>query len=179
METVYLTGYHGVGKSIIGKLLSSRKDLKFLDTDFFIENKEEKSIDELITEKGRDYYNDMQKSVLKNNVEQGMIVSLSADIVQDEENIKQIKTSGRVIYLRAKAETICENLKIDYENIYDLKNDFSVFSVEKKMETLKKYYEEVANYIIDIDNKRLNTVFREALAIYNYANKVKCHIFIK
>ena len=50
---------------------------------------------------------------------------------------------------------------------------------EKKMEEMKPYYEELANYIIDIDNKKISTVFREALAIYNYANKVKCHIFIK
>lgn len=179
METIYLAGYHGVGKSIVGKLIASRKELKFIDTDLLISEKENSSLEEIINSKGIDYYNNLSKYILKNNIEQGMIVSISSDMPRDDENRKLIKTSGRVIYLRAKAETICENLKTDYTLRPELKNNFSVFTVEKKMEEMKPYYEELANYIIDIDNKKINTVFREALAIYNYANKVKCHIYIK
>ncbi|MBR0039403.1 MAG: hypothetical protein IJP71_05335 [Lachnospiraceae bacterium] len=179
METIYLAGYHGVGKSMVGKLIASRKELKFIDTDLFIEKKENKSIEDIVNLKGIDYYNSLGKYILKNSIEQGMIVSISSDIPRDEENRKLIKTSGRVIYLRAKSETICENLKTDYVLRPELKNNFSVFTVEKKIDEMKPYYEELANYIIDIDNKKISTVFREALAIYNYANKVKCHIFIK
>lgn len=179
METIYLTGYHGVGKSLIGKLIASRKELKYIDTDLFIKEKENKSIEEIISTKGIDYYNNLGKDILKNNIEQGMIVSISSDMPRDDENRSLVKKSGRVIYLRAKAETICENLKTDYILRPELKNNFSVFTVEKNMNEMKPYYEELANYIIDIDNKKINAVFREALATYNYANKVKCHIFIK
>ncbi|MBR4315046.1 MAG: shikimate kinase [Lachnospiraceae bacterium] len=179
METIYLAGYHGVGKSMVGKLIASRKELKYIDTDSLIEEKENKSIEEIVNLKGIDYYNNLGKYILKNSIEQGMIVSISSDIPKDEENRKLIKTSGRVIYLRAKAETICENLKTDYAQRPELKNNFSVFTVEKNMNEMKPYYEELANYIIDVDNKKISTVFREALAIYNYANKVKCHIYIK
>lgn len=179
METIYLAGYHGVGKSMIGKLIASRKELKYIDTDLFIEEKENKSIEEIINSNGIDYYNNLAKYILKNSIEQGMIVSVSSDLPKDEENRKLIKTSGRVIYLRAKAETICENLKTDYAQRPELKNNFSVFTVEKKINEMKPYYEELANYIIDVDNKKVSAVFREALAIYNFANKVKCHIYIK
>ena len=179
METIYLTGYHGVGKTIVGKLIASRKELKFIDTDLIIEEKENKSKDEIINLNGTDYYNNLEKYILKNSVEQGMIVSLSADIPRDEESRHLIKTSGRVIYLRAKAETILEHIKNNHTDNVNLDHNTSVFTIEKKIEELKPYYEELANYIIDVDEKKLNNVFMEALAIYNYANKVKCHIFIK
>ena len=179
METIYLAGYHGVGKTIVGKLLSSRKDLKFLDLDLHIEEKENKSIDEIINLNGLEYYHNLGKYVLKNSIEQGMIVSLTVDAVKDEENIKLIKTSGRVIYLRAKADTIYENLKDEYSKRFDLKNNFSILSIDNELKKTKAHYEELANYVIDIDNKKLNDVFKETLAIYNYANKVKCNIYIK
>ena len=179
METIYLTGFNGVGKTVIGKLLASRKELKHLDTNLKIEYQENKKIETIINEKGIDYLKKLEKKIIKNDVEQGMIVSISADIPKDRDNAIAIKKSGKVIYLRANSETIYQNLKNDYDSRFELKNEFSILSIEKQIIEAKPYYEEIANYIIDIDNKSINTVFKEALAIYNYNNKVKCHIFIK
>ena len=179
METIYLVGYHGVGKTMVGKLIASRKELKFVDTDSFIEQMENKSREEIIESSSIEHYNSLGRYVLKNSVGQGNIVSIATDIPRDEENRRLIKTSGRVIYLRADAETICENLKDDYKSIPELKSNFSVFTVGKRIKELEPYYNLLANYIIDIDNKKINDIFKEALAIYNYANKVKCHIYIK
>lgn len=179
METIYLTGYHGVGKTIVGKLIASRKDIKHIDTDLTIEEREGKSVGEVISKNGIDYYNSLEKDILKNDVQQGMIVSLSADFPKDDESRQLIKTSGRVIYLRARADTILDHIQNDNTKKKEVSNNVSVFTIEKELEGLKRYYEDLANYIIDIDDKKLNYVFMEALAIYNYANKVKCHIFIK
>lgn len=179
METIYLTGFSGVGKSMVGKLLSSRKDLKFLDTDQSIAEKENQSITKIFESKGEDYFRNLEKYVIKNSVDQGMIVSIGTYIPKDEENREIIKRSGRVIYLRAKASTICDNLEKEYIERPALKNNFSIFTVEKKLSEMEHYYEELANFVIDVDNKTLSNVFREALAIYNYCNKVKFHIYIK
>ena len=112
-------------------------------------------------------------------VKQGMIVSLGGGIVVNEDNRHFIKKNGKVIYLRAKASTIYDNLKKDYEKRPLLKNDYSVFTIDKMLNERLPYYEDVANYIIDVDGRTINSVFKEALAIYNFANKVKCHIYIK
>lgn len=179
METIYLTGYHGVGKTIIGKLLASRKDLKYLDTELDIEEQEKSSTEEIKNKKGLDQYNSLEKYILKYKINQGMIVSLSSEIPKDEENRHLIKTSGRVIYLRAKPDTIFSNINNDLTKKSRLNSNLSVLTIEKELNELKPYYEELTNYAIDIDNKKLSDVFKEALAIYNYVNKVKCHIFIK
>ena len=179
METMYIVGYSGVGKSMIGRLIASRKEVKFLDTNKRIVEKENKSINDIIIENGEEYFASLEKNVLKNDVSHGMIVSIGANIPKDFENRAIIKTSGKVIYLRASANTIYENLKESYEKRPYLKGDFSIFTVEKKLDEMKSYYEELANYIIDVDNKNVDKIFKEALAVYNYNNKVKYHIYIK
>ena len=179
METIYLAGFSGVGKSMVGKLLASRKELKFVDTDQKIEEKENKKIEEILSTYSDKDLRDIEKYVLQNNVEQGMIVSVGTYIPKDEENRKLIKSTGRVIYLKAKSNTIYENLKEEYEKRPKIKDNFSVFTIKNKLEEMRPYYEELANFVVEVDNKTLNSVFKETLAIYNYCNKVKCHIYIK
>ena len=106
-------------------------------------------------------------------------MSVGANLPKDEENRKIIKRSGKVIYLRATVDTIYKNLHDSYSKRPYLKNNFSVFTIEKKLEEMKPYYEELANYIIDVDDKAVDKIFKEALAIYNYDNKIKYHIYIK
>ena len=179
MGTIYLTGYSGVGKTMIGRLIASRKEVVFLDTNKRIVEKENKSINDIVLDSGEEYLKKLEKDILKNDIKPGMIVSLGANIPQDEENRVLIKKSGKVIYLRAKAETLYNHLIDSYNKRPYLKNNFSIFTLEKKLEEMRKYYEELANYIVDIDNKTVNMIFKETLAIYNYDNKVKYHIYIK
>lgn len=179
METIYFTGFSGVGKSMIGKMLASRKDLEYLDIDDRVEKKENKSIADIFKENGEEYFRSAENYVLSHEVKQGSIVSLGGGIIQSIDNRHLIKSTGRVIYLRAKASTIYKNLKDEYKSRPLLKNDYSIFTIEKLLDERRPYYEELANFIIDIDDKKVDDVFKEALAIYNLACKVKCHIYIK
>lgn len=179
MGTLYIVGYSGTGKSMIARLIASRKELKFLDTNRAIVEKENKSIDEIVIEKGEEYFSNLEKYVLKNNVTPGMIISVGANAPKDEEIRRMIKRSGKVIYLRATAQSIYKNLIESHKKRPYLKNDFSVLTIENKLKEMRPYYEELANYIVDIDNKNVDTLFKETLAIYNYDNKVKYHIYIK
>lgn len=179
MGTIYIVGYSGVGKTMIARLIASRKELKFFDTNQSIVEKENKSINEIVLEKGEEYFSNLEREVLRNNITPGMIMSVGANLPKDEENRKIIKRSGKVIYLRATVDTIYKNLHDSYSKRPYLKNNFSVFTIEKKLEEMKPYYEELANYIIDVDDKAVDKIFKEALAIYNYDNKIKYHIYIK
>ncbi len=178
METVYLVGFYGVGKTMIGKAIASRKSLKYLDINNYIEEKENASIKDIYQSKGPDYIKSLEKYALKNSITQGMIVSTSAVLVSDEENRHLIKESGRVIYLKASADTIYDNIKNYYKDIPIFNNDYTVLSVENYINVYRPYYEELQNYAIDIDGKSIEELISEALAIYNYINKVKARIFI-
>lgn len=179
METIFITGFSGVGKTMIGKLLSSRKNLKYLDLDEAIEKKENKSIDKIFSENGEEYFRQIEKHTLKTSVSQGMIVSLGGGTPILDDNRHFIKRTGRTLYLRAKPSTIYNHIKKEYENRPLLREDFSELKIDKLLEERTPYYEELANFIIDIDGKNINEVLTEALAIYNMNCKVKCHIMIK
>ena len=149
METVYFAGFYGVGKTMIGKAIASRKSLPYLYMDS-----------------------------INNSITQGMIVAVNPILVKDEDNRHIIKRSGRVIYLRAKADTIMKNIESYHNEIPIFKNEFTILSIERYINVYKNYFEELQNYVIDIDGKSLKELISEALAVYNYINKVKSHIFI-
>lgn len=179
METIYFTGYSGVGKSMIGSLLASRKNLKFIDVDSVCEKTENNTIQNIFMEKGEEYFRKLESSILRSYVKQGMVVALGGGIVKDINNRHFIKRTGKVIYLKAKSITIYKNLVNEYEKRPLLKNNFSTIAIDKILEEREPYYEELSNYIINIDNKKIEEVLSEALAIYHSINKVNCRIVIK
>ncbi len=178
METIFFAGFYGVGKSMIGRVLASRKNLSYLDIDTAICEKEDKQIKEIIDEKGFKYYESVGKYILNHSITQGMIVSTNATIVNDEENRHLIKKTGRVIYLRARADTIYKNMQKHHEDTPIFNDDFTILQVEKYLDIYKPYYEELQNYVIDVDDRELEDLLSESIAIYNYINKPKSHIFI-
>ena len=95
METIFILGFHGAGQSMIAKTLASRKNLKYVEG---------------------------YKLGMK--IEQGTIVSLDAEIPRDEDIIHEIKKTGRVIYLKAKPQTLYHNLLDEYKNIKIFQNNF-------------------------------------------------------
>lgn len=176
METVFLVGYYGVGKTVLGKILSSRKNLKFLDTNTYIEEKEGKKLKNIISEKGIEYFKSLEKYTMENKVVHEMIISTGATLVSNESLRHIIKKTGRVIYLKSSVNNIYNRLKENYSEYFD--NNFSIFSVENELKKYEPYYEELENYVINVDGKSINELVSEIIAIYNFMNKAKCHIYI-
>ena len=56
MKNVYLVGFMGCGKTEIGKKISKKLNLEFIDTDFEIENKYSNSLNNLFKEKGEEFF---------------------------------------------------------------------------------------------------------------------------
>ncbi len=62
-KNLVLTGMMGVGKSTLGKILSERLNLKFIDVDKIIEKKESLSVNEIFTKKGEDYFRNLEEKI--------------------------------------------------------------------------------------------------------------------
>ena len=52
MMNIVLIGFMGSGKTTVGRALSAKSDMEFLDTDALIEGKEDCKISTIFTEKG-------------------------------------------------------------------------------------------------------------------------------
>jgi shikimate kinase len=60
VERIYLTGFMGVGKSAVGRMLAPRLELPFVDLDRLIESKYGTSIPRIFEERGEAYFRDSE-----------------------------------------------------------------------------------------------------------------------
>jgi shikimate kinase len=62
---IALVGYMGSGKSTVGKLLSERMSIPFIDLDEVIEKREGKTIAALFDEKGEAHFRQLESDTLR------------------------------------------------------------------------------------------------------------------
>ena len=116
MTKVVLVGYMGSGKSIIGKLLSEKTGLLFLDLDQIIEQKENSTIKSIFENKGEIYFRKLEHQIFteltKNN--ESFILSLGGGTPCYANNHILLKEEFVTsIYLNASIETLYNRLILE------------------------------------------------------------------
>ena len=109
---IYLVGFMGTGKTAVGLELAKKKKWPFVDLDELIELKEKRSIADIFSKKGETYFRKLERQALKEVAkEKEFVVSCGGGIVTNEDNIKTMKESGKIICLSASPEIILERVK--------------------------------------------------------------------
>lgn len=107
MSNIYLVGFMGTGKTSVGKELAKKKKWQFVDLDELIELKEKRTIADIFAKKGEPYFRAVEKKVLKEvSAQKKFVVATGGGIVVDQDNIKIMKETGKIICLSAKSEVI-------------------------------------------------------------------------
>ena len=76
-KNLVLLGMMGVGKTTLGKIVSKKINLKFIDTDSNIEKKHEMKISEIFKEKGEKFFRlEEEKEVLESLKEINSVIAL-------------------------------------------------------------------------------------------------------
>ena len=112
MNNIYLVGFMGTGKTSVGKALSLKSNMRFVDLDDLIEFKEKRSIADIFAKDGEPYFRRAEKKILKEVAkEKGFIVACGGGAVIDPENIKIMKETGVIICLGASSDAILKRTK--------------------------------------------------------------------
>ena len=163
---ISLIGMMGCGKTTIGKILSIKLNLKFIDTDSEIVEKENRSINDIFAQNGEEYFREVEtftlKEVLNND---NIIISTGGGIIKKEENINLLKEKSIVFYLEADEKTLYERVKNNNERPL-----LNVEDMQEKITTLLKEREEKykqAHYTIQTTNKEINEIANEIIGIIN------------
>jgi len=157
-QIIYLTGFMGSGKSTIGPILANTLGWDFYDLDRVIEKKTGKKIRVIFEQDGEDFFRMIETETLKelsiNNDKS--IISLGGGTIASGENIKILKSSGKLFYLKMSMEAAYGRLKYKRDRPA-LKNTSEDFSKEELMNTIDElmkervcYYEQ-ADFTIDTD----------------------------
>jgi len=110
---IVLLGYMASGKSVIGRILSKKLDLQFVDLDTFIEEKEQLSIPEIFETKGEIYFRKKEGEYLLEllNLKENAVISLGGGTPCYGNNMEFIKNKSTSFYLKGTIDTIFERLK--------------------------------------------------------------------
>jgi len=161
---IYLTGFMGAGKTTVGEALAQQVGWKWTDLDRAIEQRENCSIADLFAQKGEVYFRKVETEMLQvcGQGEQ-LILSCGGGSILREENRSYMKQTGIVVYLRAKPENLAERVKETNNRPLLLEKDNAdiVEKIAMMLEERKQYYEEVADVIIDTDEKEIEQIVDE------------------
>ena len=171
-NNIVLIGFMGCGKTTVGKALAEKLSYGFLDTDQYIEEKENRAISSIFDEKGEEYFRALETKSLEELVEntERTIVSSGGGLPLREKNAKLIQKLGFVIYLKVKKETVVERLKGD-----DSRPLLQCEDPEKKIEELLEYrnpiYEVGAHLVIEGDDRSVEDIVEEIVRNYDILQK--------
>ena len=151
-QNIYLCGMPSCGKTSVGKVLAERLKRPFIDTDKEIENIEGKPCSQIILENGEPYFRELESKVIKQTTRHtGEVIALGGGSVIAENNVREIRRNGFVIYIQRAIEllstrnrplssklglaSLYENRKSCYEAVADLtvENNTDKFSCVREI----------------------------------------------
>ncbi|MCK9615153.1 MAG: shikimate kinase [Candidatus Omnitrophica bacterium] len=148
MKNIYLVGFMGVGKTVVGKIIADKLKLKFIETDGTIEKEEGCPITEIFATKGEQHFRQLESNLLKKiSKETNLIVSCGGGLVCNKENLRILKETGTVFNLTAETKTIYERIK-KYSHRPLLNVEDPVAKIDELMQKRSPYYKQ-AHHTID------------------------------
>ncbi|NMA19186.1 MAG: shikimate kinase [Lentisphaerae bacterium] len=98
---IVLIGMPGCGKSSIGQLLAQQMKREFLDTDQLIEQKTHLPVTEIFARHGEAFFRAQEAEIAEMCSHlTGKVIATGGGMVLNPENIRKLKQTGRVYYLR-------------------------------------------------------------------------------
>ena len=165
-KNIILCGFMGCGKSTVGKQLSEKMGMKFIDTDSYIEQKEGMTISKIFAEKGEDYFRSLELEVCKelSNLHAAVISTGGGTLLKDE-NVKAIKKNGVVFLLNVSSNTVLTRLKSDDTRPL-LQREDKEKAVKMMLSQRTPLYNRAADYVIDAEESPRKVCSR-IMSVYN------------
>ena len=160
---ILLIGFMGTGKTTVSRWLSKDMNLKEVDMDKYIVEREHRPITDIFEQQGEEYFRKIEtECLIEIQREKGKIVSCGGGAVLKDENVQHMKDGGVIVLLTATPETVYERVK-DGNDRPILNGNMNVEYIEQLMNKRKARYLEVADLIIETDGKSPQSISREII----------------
>lgn len=111
-RSVVLVGMMGAGKTSVGKRLAGRLGLTFVDADTAIEEAAKKTVPEIFSEHGEDYFRQGERRVITRLLrEPHRIIATGGGAFMNAETRAAIRSAGVSIWLKADWELLYERVR--------------------------------------------------------------------
>jgi len=162
MRNIILIGFMGVGKGTVARTYARIFDAYAIDTDDLIESLENKKIKKIFAESGEAYFRALEKKTaewLETSV-QNAVISTGGGFYK-QPNLNQI---GTVVLLHSGFDAILKRI-LSHPNAERKLAKRPLFADREEARALYEVrepaYKEVADIVIDVENKDPETIARE------------------
>lgn len=98
-NNLILVGMPGAGKSTVGLLLAKELVKDFVDTDLLIQQREGKSLQDIVLEHGYERLRQIEEEVLLATHFDNQIIATGGSVVYSDAGMRHLKRMGRVVFL--------------------------------------------------------------------------------
>jgi len=110
MNNISFIGMAGCGKSTLGKAVSEKSGLNFVDTDLLIENKFKCSLEEIKRRNGYMFVRSEEEKAILNLDSSSNIISTGGSAVYSGNSMMHLKTFSKIIYIKTPLKTIIDRI---------------------------------------------------------------------
>ena len=163
---IVLLGYMASGKSTIGREISKKLDMKFIDLDDYISKREKRSISEIFKVEGEIYFRRIESLFLGEilNSKDSFILSLGGGTPCYSNNMELILNSdASSIYIKASIKTLVSRLIAEKNKrplVADLEDDKLLEFVAKHLFERRFFYEQ-ASITVNTEDKSIEEIITE------------------
>jgi len=162
---VILVGYMASGKTVVARRLAQLLNLRFVDTDKWIEARSCKTIPEIFSEDGEHVFREIEKECLEFLIDKdNMVIASGGGMPCFNKSIDLMVELGETVYLEADVQTLVYRLW-DEKSGRPIINNFHAIEdlhnfISKHLSEREEYYMK-CNHIVSVDGKPVERIAEE------------------
>ncbi|MES2762405.1 MAG: shikimate kinase [Bacteroidota bacterium] len=146
-KLIFICGFMGCGKTTQGKKLAKEMGYYFIDLDDYIANQYDKTITDLFKEVGEEEFRKIETNALEECIKDNLkaLIATGGGTPCFNDNLKRMKTNGKLIYLKMDAEALYNrlfNAKQDRPLIKDKADTEMLLYIENLLKVREVFYEQ-------------------------------------
>jgi len=162
-----LIGYRATGKTTLAQLLGRRLGREWIDADVEIERRAKKSIARIFAEDGEPAFRNLEAEVIADLCRQeALVLAAGGGAVLREESRRRMRESGKIVWLKARPETIYARVTADETTPGRRPNLTSQGGLEEIVQLLaarEPIYRQAADLTVDTDGKTPERITAEII----------------
>ena len=157
-----LCGMMGAGKTSVGGAIARLTGRRFVDTDALIVGKYGNIVD-IFAQSGECYFRELETETVRALAkEEDLVIATGGGVVLKAENLSLLRRNGKIVYLRARLDTLVSRLQTDAERPLlqgeDLQQRLEILINERATA-----YERAADFTVDVDGKTPSEIAAEII----------------
>jgi len=163
-KNIVLIGFMGAGKTSVGRTIAQKLGWTFLDTDQEIERLNGIPVHEIFRRYGEVRFRSEERLLAgKLLTRQQMVIATGGGMVQQADNVELLKQSGILVWLGGSPDMVLRRVGRRTADRPLLRGKLNVEDISKLLAEREAIYTQIADIVVENDNKSLEELAREVI----------------